>query len=437
MAPVQKLAVEVWSPLPPDASGVADYVEEQLATLNEALALTLVAENPAGVNEELRRRYRVIGPAQSDPSSLRVYHVGNSPAHRAIYREALRVPGVVVLHEWNLHELLLGFAVTSHDFDGYKRQMRREHGERGAVAALTMADALGGRHWSSVFPLNAEILERALAVVCLSGSTAARVATRIPGAPLLHLPHHAQLKSHAPDRAAARARLGFKDQERIVLAPGLATVSKSLDQAEAAVERIRARVADVVLVTAGGGEASATGPTPGRTRGLGRVDLQTLGDALLAADVVLALRFPSRGEASGVVMRSLAAGRAMVVSAGSTADEDLPAGVVARVSPGPGEVEELAALLEFLLTHDEDRLRMEELARSVAGSRDVVSLTKRLAQFLHEVAADRPSLESRMAQRTARPKGLRDLIRVDIEAAGASLGLAQLPPNVFERLEGL
>ena len=149
MAPGQKLAVEVWSPLPPDASGVADYVEEQLATLNEALALTLVAENPAGVNEELRRRYRVIGTAQSDPSSLRVYHVGNSPAHRAIYREALRVPGVVVLHEWNLHELLLGFAVTSHDFDGYKRQMRREHGERGAVAALTMADALGGRHWSS------------------------------------------------------------------------------------------------------------------------------------------------------------------------------------------------------------------------------------------------------------------------------------------------
>ena len=436
MAGADKLAVEIWSPLPPDASGVADYVEEQLATLNEAFALSLVADNPEGVNEELRRRYRVIGPAQSDPSSLRVYHVGNSPAHRAIYREALRVPSVVVLHEWNLHELLLGFAVTSHDFDGYKRQMRREHGERGAVAALTVAEALGGRHWSSVFPLNAEILERALAVVCLSGSTAARVATRIPGVPLLHLPHHALLKAHAADRAAARARLGFKDQDRIVLAPGLATASKSLDLAEVAVERIRGRVADVVLVTAGGGE-SATGPAAGPTRALGRLDLQTLGDALLAADVVLALRFPSRGEASGVVMRSLAAGRALVVSKGSTADEDLPEGVVARVNPGPAEVEELAALLEFLLTHDEDRRRMEDLARAAAAGRDVLRLTRHLARFLHEVAADRTTLEGRMAERRARPAGLRDLIRVDIEAAGASLGLAQLPPNVFERLEGL
>jgi|CXWL01.1.fsa_nt_gi glycosyltransferase involved in cell wall biosynthesis len=437
MAPVEKLAVEIWSPLPPETSGVADYVEEQLDTLDRAFALTLVVENPEGVSQELRGRYRVIAPAQSQPSSLRVYHVGNSPAHRAIYLEALRVPGVVVLHEWNLHELVLGFAVTAHDFDGYRRQMRREHGERGSIAALTVADALGGRYWSSLFPLNAEILERALAVVCLSGSTAARAATRVPGVPLLHLPHHALLKSHAPDRAAARVRLGFDEGERIVLAPGLGTASKSLDLAEAAVERIRARVADVVLVTAGSGEISATGPVPGPTRALGRVDLQTLGDAVLAADVVLALRFPSRGEASGVVMRSLAAGRALVVSKGSTADEDLPEGVVARVNPGPGEVDELAALLEFLLTHDEGRRRMEDLALTVAASRDVVPLTERLAQFLHEVAGERPTLESRMAQRTARPAGLRDMIRVDIEAAGASLGLAQLPPNVFERLEGL
>lgn len=437
MAGPEKLAVEVWSPFPPDTSGVADYVEEQLATLDQAFTLTLVAENPEGVSEELRGRYRVIGRAESRPSSLRVYHVGNSPAHRSIYREALLVPGVVVMHEWNLHELLLGFAVTAHDFDAYRRQMRREHGERGAIAAETVAEALGGRHWTSVFPLNAEILEHALAVVSLSGSTAARIATRVPGVPLLHLPHHALLKAHAANRAAARARLGFDERARIVLAPGLGTASKSLDVAEAALDRIRPTVAEVVLVTAGGGEGAAKGTAPGSTRALGRVDLQTLGDALLAADVVLALRFPSRGEASGVVMRSLAAGRALIVSTGSTADEDLPEGVVARVNPGPGEVEELAAVLEFLLTHDDDRRRMEQLARSEAGRREVVSLTGRLVSFLREVAAERSALERRMAERAARPAGLRDRIRIDLEAAGASLGLAQLPPNVFERLEGL
>lgn len=430
----EKVAVEIWSPWPPQASGVADYAFEQLDVLHQdpELALSLVAEDQDSVDEELRRRYRVIGAEASNPSCLRVYHLGNSPAHRWIYREARVIPGVVVMHEWNLHELLLGFAVTANHFDDYRRQMRREHGERGAIAAETMAAALGGNHWSSVFPLNSEILERALAVVCLSGSTSARVAERVPGTPLLHLPHHALLRAHSSDRATARARLGFEASARIVLAPGLGTAAKSLELAASAVERIRASVPGVILVTVGGGSAVL-----GQNRALGRVDLETLGDALLAADVVLALRFPSRGEASGVVMRSLAAGRATLVSAGSTADEDLPAGVVARVSPGPGEVGELAALLTFLLTHDDERRRLEGLARVAASHRGQDALTRRLCGFLHEVAIARPALEARIRERASRAAGLSDRIRTEVEAAGASLGLAQLPPNVFERLGGL
>ena len=160
--------VEIWAPLPPLASGVADYVHEQLEFLEQDLALTLVAENPAAIDARLRGRYPVVAPSASDPKTLRLYHVGNSPLHGYVYLEAMRVPGVVVLHEWNLHELLLGFAVTSNDFDAYRSQMRREHGERGSVAAETIASALCGRHWTGVFPLNAELIERSLGLVCLA-----------------------------------------------------------------------------------------------------------------------------------------------------------------------------------------------------------------------------------------------------------------------------
>ena len=430
-----KPRVEVFSPLPPLASGIADYVEEQLDTLEGELALTLCAEDPDLVDPSLRARHHVIPPSASDGTALRLYHVGNSPLHGFIYREALRTPGVVVLHEWNLHELLLSFAVTSNDFDDYRRQMRREHGERGSVAAGTIATALGGQHWTSVFPLNAEILSRALGVVCLSRSTASRAAARVPGTPVLHLPHHARLRANAKDRAEARARLGFGENARIVLAPGLGTVSKSLEVARAACASIRARGRDVALVTVGGGSASETADAS--ERGLGRVDIHTLGDALLAADVVLALRFPSRGETSGVLMRALAAGRAAVVSSGSTADEDLPEGVVARVDPGPGQVRELGAVLEFLLSDHAARERMESLARETAGALDVAALTRRLAAFASEVARDRPELEARIRARESRGEGLRELIRDDIDRAASSLGLTHLPPGVFERLARL
>ncbi len=438
MAPPKKLQVEIWSPLPPLGSGVADYVQEQLEVLERAVALTLVAEDPGEVDEELRARHRVISPAESDPQNMRVYHVGNSPLHGFIYREAIRLPGVVFLHEWNLHELLLGFAVTSNNFDGYRSQMRREHGERGSIAAETVASALGGRHWTGAFPLNAEILERALAVVCLSSATAARVAARAPGMRVLHLPHHALLKSQAANRSEARIRLGLSASARVVLAPGLGTASKGLDVAHAAIEAIRPRVEAVVLVTVGDGSGDeTTGALDGSIRSLGRVDLETLGDALLAADVVLALRFPSRGEASGVLMRALAAGRASIVSSGSTADEDLPQGVVARVNPGPAEIRELAALLEFLLTDESARLRLESLAREIALTRGVDPLTERLAGFLHDVASERAELLTKILLRDSQAKSVRGRVRDDLEAAASSLGLARLPPNVFEKLAGL
>ena len=435
--PIVKPAIEVWSPLPPVASGIADYVEEQLEILQGRFDLTLCSENSEQVDPGLRGRHRVITQTASDGRPLRVYHVGNSPLHGSIYREALRTPGVVVLHEWNLHELLLSFAVTSNDFDGYRQTMRREHGEAGSVAAGAIASALGGRHWTSVFPLNAEILSRALGVVCLSGSTAARAAARVPGTPLLHLRHHAFLRANTASRAEARARLGFSEQARIVLAPGLGTASKSLEVARAAIQKVRAIVPGLLLVTVGGGAAQEMADATSAERVLGRVDINRLGDALLAADVVLALRFPSRGETSGVLMRALAAGRAAVVSSGSTADEDLPEGVVARVNPGPGEARELGAVLEFLLTNDEARARMEALSAETARSLKPGPLTESLAAFVQDVARDRAELEARMRAREARGQGVRERIRDDIERAAGSLGLTHLPPGVFERLARL
>lgn len=429
--------LEVWSPLPPQESGVADYVNEQIEFLDSRFDLTLVVEDATRIEDSLRKRFRLVSKAGADPGKLRLYHVGNSPLHAFIYLEALRVPGVVVLHEWNLHELILGFAVRANDFSAYRAHMRREHGARGSVAAQTIASALGGRHWTGVFALNAEILERALAIVCLSEATAAAVAGRAPETPLLHLPHHALLKSHAANRREARRLLGLAPEAQVILAPGLGTASKSLSVVRDAVDLVSARRAHALLVTVGGGDAGSTDAASPRERSLGRVDLETLGDALLAADVVVALRFPSRGETSGVVMRALACGRAVVVSTGSTADRDFLQGVVARINPGPNESRELAATLGFLLDDDEARGRLERLSLALSSGRKVESLCFRLSDFLQQIGERREELTARMAAaretRGAASSGIRD----DLEAAARSLGLARLPASVYERFAGL
>ena len=52
-------ALELWSPLPPLASGIADYVAEQLATLAEHFSLTLVVEDPDEISQPLASRFGV------------------------------------------------------------------------------------------------------------------------------------------------------------------------------------------------------------------------------------------------------------------------------------------------------------------------------------------------------------------------------------------
>src|SRR6185503_4202238 len=93
--------IAVWSPRPPSPSGIADYVAESLPQLARGAEVALLSED------------RAVSGADLD-----VYHIGNSAAHAFAYRAALRRPGVVFLHDWSLHHLVLGETVEKGDVAG-------------------------------------------------------------------------------------------------------------------------------------------------------------------------------------------------------------------------------------------------------------------------------------------------------------------------------
>jgi glycosyltransferase involved in cell wall biosynthesis len=84
---------------------------------------------------------------------------------------------------------------------------------------------------------------------------------------------------------------------------------------------------------------------------------------LLAADAVVDLRFPHRGEVSGTLARAMQVGRPTIVSATGTY-LDSPDGTVVTVAPGPPDVEELAARVTELVADDGRRERMGATARA-------------------------------------------------------------------------
>lgn len=428
------MKLAVWSPLPPSPSGIADYVAESLAPLARHHELVLVTEDPASVDPALRARFPVVPADAPPPADLDLHHLGNSPSHGFVYRAAQERPGVVVLHDWTLHHLVLHETVQKGDARTYLREMRRAHGEAGTFVGRQVARALGGALLPALFPLNDRVLEASLGVVALSRQTAERVRRKVPGRAVLHLPHHLSLPLAPPTRTEARRALGLHEGDVLVTAPGLATAAKRLDVAIRVIARSRAAHPRLRLVVAGAVDPELPLETWAHAAGLddglqvtGRLSLDDFVRHLAAADVVLALRFPSHGEMSGALVRALGVGRPVFVTAGSAAAEEFPDGVVVSVDPGPAEEAELEALLAHLLARPDLRDRIGALAREhVLREHDLEATASRLAAFLAELAAAKPALLD--ARREDRPleDGLLSYFVEEVRWGARDLGLADV-----------
>ena len=423
------MRLAVWSPRPPSPSGIADYVAESLPELAR------------------RAEVRLVGEGDAEPEAdLDVYHLGNSAAHAYVYEAALRKPGVVFLHDWSLHQLVLGQTVEKGDVAAYLREMRRAHGEAGTFVARQVARGLGGDLLTALFPLNDRVLENSLAVVGLTRYVAEAAARRLPGRPVLHLPHHLSLPlDPLPSSGEARRALGLPEDAVLLTAPGLATRAKSLDVALRAVAAARRHHPSLRLVVAGDVDPRLPLSSWAREAGAGaalvvtgRLGLPDFVRHLCAADVVLALRFPSHGEMSGALVRALGVGRPVLVTAGTAAADEFPEGVVVPVDPGPREEAELAAVLDALLGSPRLRDDVSRAARDhVRRRHDLAATVDRLMEFLEGVLADRDRALLALGAGRAREGSLLAGALEEVRWAARDLGLAGAPAGVAATLQDL
>src|SRR5215469_14482723 len=115
------MRVAFFSPLPPTRSGIADYSEALIEALRPYAGLEVFSSAPA--------RFEA---ARFD---IALYQLGNNGHHDFVYEAALQHPGVVVMHESNLHHLIAEMTIKRGDWDGYVRECAYNGGpEAGAFA---------------------------------------------------------------------------------------------------------------------------------------------------------------------------------------------------------------------------------------------------------------------------------------------------------------
>jgi glycosyltransferase involved in cell wall biosynthesis len=340
------LRVAYYSPLPPSRSGIADYSALLLPALAERIEVALARSG----------RFR-----RAPRGDVALYHVGNdAEAHGWIVEALRRRPGVVVLHDFVLHHLIVGLTFARGDAAGYLDAMEREAGLPGRLLAYGVLDNRIPPLWETrpeEFPLAGEILGLATGLIVHSRHVEDRARAAGYEGPVWRIPHPAW--PVPPTEPAAL------DGEPLYGCFGNLNEAKRIPQLLAAFGRVRERRPGARLVLVGSATprvASLEAPE-GVTREE-YVDEPRLWSLMARCDVCVSLRAPTMGETSGSAVRALSLGKPLVVSDVGWFAE-LPGDVALKVPVDEHEVETIAAALE-LLADEEPRRAMGEAARALS-----------------------------------------------------------------------
>jgi len=346
--------VALFSPMPPERSGIADYSALLLPALRERCEIVTV------------RRGARKPPRGTD---LSVYHIGNNPdAHGWIFEALRRTPGVVVLHDFVLHHLVAGLTIGRRDGHGYLDAMEREGGVVGRLLGHAVLDKRIPPLWENRpedFHLAGEVLALATGLIVHSRYVEDKARAAGYEGPVWIVPHPA---FPVPDLAAADI-----DGEPLFGSFGNVNASKRVPQLLQAFATVRQRHEASALLLVG-----AISPGFDLDRRLQRLGLDGAGlvregyvgegrlwELMAAADVHVNLRSPTMGETSGTVIRALSLGRPLIVSDVGWFSE-LPDDVALKVPVDDREVETLTGALELLATRPDVRRAMGAAARDLA-----------------------------------------------------------------------
>lgn len=339
--------VAMFSPLPPVPSGVSDYTLELVAHLAGKLDISLVPDNYAPELPPGLQKLPILSPgafAVPNPSFLPVYHVGNSTYHEYVLNPIRINPGIVVLHETNLHSLFFHITAARGRLGAYRQILLSEHGRAGAAAAAAVA--AGKPPPIHELVINGPFVRGALAVVAHSRKACEALRAQHGETWVEWIPMGVQAHD-AGDARASRKRLGLPDSGVFILGSfGHLIPKKRIHVALQAFARFVGHFPDARYLLVG---ESHNGYPESIIADLGLAEkAQVTGyvpparffDYLNAVDACVNLRYPDDGETSATLIRAMAAGKPVLYSEAGTAAEVPPEAAMA-IPVGEGEIDAL------------------------------------------------------------------------------------------------
>lgn len=391
------MRIAFFSPLRPVPSGISDYSEELLPYLARGAEIVLFVDEYVPANPLIRRQFPVrdgrefAAVHRQQPFDVCLYHMGNAPCHRYMYDLLQENPGVVMLHDAVLHHFL-GYLLHQYgDMEAYLAGFSEEIGPRLArrqqAGVLTPLDEF-------FFPGCRAVVARSRGVLVHSQYARQIALQAVPTARVEVVPHHwgPQQSPYAglPGEEIKR-KLGYDRGTFLVVSPGIVSPARRIPATLRVFARFVRHFPRSRCVLVGSDPTGQVAEMVDRL-GLddrvdltGFVDVPTFQSYILAADVLINLRYPLAGETSGGLIRALGMGKPVLISnVGQYAE--FPDDCAFKVDLGESEEDMALAYLVALARDPDLGRRVGDQARRYVQTCHAIERTARgYLEFMRSV----------------------------------------------------
>lgn len=383
------------SPMGPMKSGISDYSEVLAAALQKKFDVTIYTDNYEMSNTRLAVQCKVVrhGCDQIDFEDYDyiIYNIGNNPEyHGYIYEACLKHPGMVILHDFILYYLFVGYYQPRgilyakvfqeegiEEFVKLKRVVKENH-----------ANLLEQKKLAEYFPFNSELIRSGNKIMVHSwfsynkllakGSIDTKDLSKINHVPLI------QENGVIVSKKKLFQKYHISENTIIIASFGYIAPTKMNHVVCEVVKKLPIELKQkICYVLVGEGnyvDSYVDGKTIIKT---GYVELDEFNSFIEYSDLIINLRNPSMGETSGAMLRILQRGKACIINEGGWFSE-LPEDCVIKVNLDRLN-EELTNWIHYYIENPQCRSRIERCAKEyILQEHNSETIVNQIKEFLLE-----------------------------------------------------
>jgi glycosyltransferase involved in cell wall biosynthesis len=376
------------SPFPPQRSGIANYSYWLVKALEPYFDIDLYYDDEppsAALHNEFDVRPLSAFAEHHKSYDEVIYHLGNhSGFHRGIYQLAWNFPGTVVLHDYNLAPFMHDAFYCQNDEQTYKEALLEGYGDEGRQEFQALQQ--GRSPDTARFPMSHAVVKRSRKVIVhhrwIKNQFAGNDHIEV-------IPHFARLNCQpTPEEIKVfKSKFLISDKHFVVSCLGFVNSNKLPGLQIDVVKRLIDDGYPLQMIFAGelAPEVKSlereirSGKYSENIIFTGYQNERDYFSAIFASDIIINLRNPSMGEASGTLMHALAAARPTIIS-NVNQYREFPDKVCWKLTHDENQAEVLYAYLSALLS--DKNLRAAISANSAEYVRNVFRWEKIIAQWI-------------------------------------------------------